>query len=350
MKHTLVLVLFVTALLFPVRTQFFSSVRSDFYDRGKQSGVAVDQRNGMTLSPRLRKVAGIAKDYVWRLAADDRGTVYAATGHGGVLYKKEQSADRFSEFAKVPDAEITAVAVDGAGTVYAAGAPKAVLYRVGRNGEVSAMPRTNDLYFWDIVAAGDDLYIAAGGVTGKIYKFSKGAFTEVLVTKEQHVTALSYDKKSGDLYASTEGKGMIYRIAKSGAVHVLYTPPEDEVHTVALLPDGIVVAGTASREIDTKSTDTKSTGVGEKKARRNALYSIHPSGVFDKLYSFTDTVLLSLLSDDDGSVLIGTGDKGELYRIENGVISLVAKLEEKQILSMVRVNGVVYCATGSGGG
>lgn len=349
MKHTALLIIALPLLLFPVRTQFFSSSRSDFYDRGNQESVAVDQRNAVTLSPKLTKIAGISNDYVWRLAADERGAIYAATGHGGQIYRKEPSSDRFTEFAKIPEAEVTAIAVAGDGTVYAAGAPKAVLYRIEKNGEATAFKKTGDLYFWDIAVHGNDLYIAAGGSNGKAYRFSQRTFTEILSTKEPHITALHRDKKTGDLYAATEGKGMIYRIA-NGATTVLYTPPEDEVHALALTASGALIAGTSSREIDTKtsSADTKSAPSSEKKARRNSVYTIDPDGVFDRMYTFSDTVILSLFSADNG-IYIGTGDKGELYRLENNVLSLIAKLDAKQILTFVEANGALYCATGNAG-
>ncbi|MBI4975982.1 MAG: hypothetical protein HZC28_00775 [Spirochaetes bacterium] len=338
--------------LFPVKTQFFTSDNEEFYDRGKQDGVSINQRNVMTLSPQLVKIGGIKKDYVWKITAAPNGDVYAATGHAGVIYKLQ--GKNFAEHAVLDSLEVSAIAVDSSGTVYAAGIPKAVLYKIVK-GTVSVLRVMPDLYIWDMAVDEDDnVYVAAGGKEGKLYRYAKnGTWTELAVTKENHIVTLCYDKKRGVIYAGTEGKGLVLRITKTGDVSTVFSAVEEEVHAISVNDRGEIYVGTAGRDIDVKAGDSKTPQAnGEKKSRplKNSLYKIDTRGVSDRLFTFNDTVMLSIIDDNAGGVYVGSGDKGELYRVaEDGIISLVAKIDERQILSFAKSKDGILAATGNAG-
>lgn len=67
----------------------------------------------------------------------------------------------------------------------------------------------------------------------------------------------------------------------------------------------------------------------------NAVYRIDDSGFVTEVFRDSVTIL-SLLEDPQGRLLIGTGDEGEVYRVDEstGETTVIATLEAKQLLSL----------------
>ena len=76
--------------------------------------------------------------YIWDLAADAQGNLFAATGPSGQLWKRS----RDGKWSLVFDSKAThllSVAVAADGTIYAGSDGEGLIYRVNRDGKVSVV-------------------------------------------------------------------------------------------------------------------------------------------------------------------------------------------------------------------
>ncbi|RKY63679.1 MAG: hypothetical protein DRP99_03600, partial [Candidatus Latescibacterota bacterium] len=110
--------IYILCLLLAFRTGFTSTTffwRDDTYEafsQGKGEGVSISEDGELTLSPRLKVVADLGELYVWSMARDFEGNIYAGTGNEGKVF-------RISPKGKVelifdsPEVGIQSLAVDG---------------------------------------------------------------------------------------------------------------------------------------------------------------------------------------------------------------------------------------------
>lgn len=347
-KIVLITAALIGSNLFAVKTMFFSSDSSDFYEKGDQSGISMDQNNMLSLAPGLEKLEGLNESYVWDMHIADDGTLYAATGHSGLIYKMEGS-NSMVPFFRIDNTEVSAITSDKEGNIYAAGIPKAVLYKITPQGEGKILKLLPDNYIWDMVTDENGYtYIACGGETARIYKMSPQGEIQLFleIFGEEHVGVLNYDKEKGLLYAGTEGRGLLLEIQADGTYDVLYDTPETEVHDIVVDKDGSLLFCTASRE----KSYTAAHGQGS--PQKNSLYKYDRRGVVSRLFYFNSSVILSLEIDENGNIFIGVGDEAKAYMLDQTkTISQIAKLADAQILSMEKSgDGVIYAGTGTSGG
>ena len=76
--------------------------------------------------------------YIWDLAADPQGNVYAATGPTGQLWKRARDG-RWSLLYDSKSTHLLCVAVGPDGTVYAGSDGEGLIYRVGRDGKATVL-------------------------------------------------------------------------------------------------------------------------------------------------------------------------------------------------------------------
>ncbi len=97
---------------------------SSFADfiKGKFEGVSVGRDGRLAVAPRLDAFFNSSQPVIWAVATGPDGTIYAATGHGGKVFRLDKTgAPRLLWNADRP--EVFALAVDPKGVVYAASSP-----------------------------------------------------------------------------------------------------------------------------------------------------------------------------------------------------------------------------------
>ncbi|MFI5179638.1 MAG: hypothetical protein ACHQO8_13795, partial [Vicinamibacterales bacterium] len=101
--------------------------------------------------------------------------------------------------------------------------------------------------------------------------------------------------------------------------------------------------------------DVGSAGAGPREDRRSAkgaVYRILPDGVWDQLWDSRDDSPYDLAFDQNGALIVGTGNKGKIYRLEGDPLqpTLLARASGQQVTAFHRdARGRLYYATANPG-
>src|SRR6185436_4456409 len=214
---------------------------------------------------------------------------------------------------------------------------------------------SEDKYIWALAVDTKGNLFAATGDKGIIYKIAPdGKGVPFYKTNATHATALAFDK-SGNLLAGTGSPGKVLRIDAEGKAFVLLDSPFQEIRTlrfddkgmlyVAALsgrpgaggapvstelidrptpePSSRVPVPSVSAEITSMAIVDVSGGASssgstreDRRSPKGAVYRIAPDGVWDQLWESRDDSPYDLAFDQAGSLIVGTGSKGKMYRLE----------------------------------
>ena len=126
------------------------STYQDFI-RGRFQGVSLSRDGRLTLAPKIDAVFSSDQPVVWSVAQAPDGTLYAATGHRGRLYRVDRSGQS-SVIWTAEQSEIFALAVDSAGVIFAATSPDGKVYRI-ENGKAAEYFAPKSKYIWSLAFA-----------------------------------------------------------------------------------------------------------------------------------------------------------------------------------------------------
>jgi hypothetical protein len=273
-------------------TRTWEQSKFDELVKGTSSGVAIRSAGGLELAPSFKLLYATPSTYIWAVAADDAGNVYAATGSPARVYRITPDGKSTIIF-EPQELQVQTLKVAPNDVIFAATAPDGKVYKIehkpGKSetkdaGKSDAKPNdgaTKDVakpaldpswsssvyfapgtkYIWDLALdKSGNLYIATGD-HGEIYKVtSKGEHSVFFKSDETHIRVLALDAKS-NLIAGTDGSGLVYRISPAGQAFVLYSAPKKEITALALDRDGNIYAA----------------GVGEKRTGTGASAPAGPS-------------------------------------------------------------------------
>jgi hypothetical protein len=283
----------VSAPAFADGTKTWEQSKFEELTKGTATGVAIRSAGGLELAPAFKLLYATPSTYIWAVAADDAGNVYAATGSPARVYRitPDGKASIIFEPQEL-QVQTLEVGLGGVGVIYAATAPDGKVYKIehkpaekaeqpktdskkaekdtakdsskdtGKDTKEAAKPAldpawSSSVYFapgtkyiWDLALdKAGNLYVATGD-HGEIYKVTtKGEHSLFFKSDETHIRVLALDAQ-GDLIAGTDGSGLVYRISPAGEGFVLYSAPKKEITALALDHEGNIYAA----------------GVGEKKA------------------------------------------------------------------------------------
>jgi sugar lactone lactonase YvrE len=373
-------------LLLAAQPQFWSLEGArDFLD-GQTDGLSVDSEGRMRLAPASRPLFDAAVPYIWCLARDSRGTVYAGTGNEGKVVRFE--GGKGSVLFDAPELEVHALAPGPDGKLYVATSPEGKVYAVDAGGQATSFFDPTDKYIWALAFdKSGNLYVGTGA-EGRVYRVDrKGEAKTLLTGAETHVTALVLDA-SGNVYAGSSPGGILYRIDPAGKVFVLHDSAYREVRSLDLGPDGSLYAAVidgkrddSPRSIEPLLTPPVSIGGGgevtvsesitvigsappaplpspsprgpdslRSGSSKGGLLRMLPTGEVDTLWSSTDETPYAVLATPDGA-LVGTGNKGQVYRIRNDrTWTMVAAFPAEQVMALSRrADGGIDLATSNAG-
>jgi WD40 repeat protein len=285
----LVFFLFLIFRLSVVTTAFAEGTRtweqSKFEDltRGTAAGVAIRSAGGLEPAPAFKLLYATPATYIWAVAADDAGNVYAATGAPARVYRITPDGKATIIF-EPQELQVQTLQVAPGGVIYAATAPDGKVYKIehkpadkaeapkfesksgSKNTDKDAAKDpakpvldpswSSSVYFapgtkyiWDLLLDKSGNLFVATGDHGEIYKVTaKGDHSLFFKSDETHIRVLALDLQ-GNLIAGTDGSGLVYRISPAGEGFVLYSAPKKEITALTLDREGNIYAA----------------GVGEKK-------------------------------------------------------------------------------------
>ena len=359
--------------------QWTQSLLEDF-EAGTAEKISLRSDGTLVLAPRFREIYEAPSSYLWALATDSKGNLYAAGGPDAKVFRigADGSAATVFETAAV---EIHALAVDAHDNVYAATSPEAKIYKIDPSGKQTLFfdPRLD--YIWDMAFDSKGNLFVATGDSGKIYRVTPDGKGEIYFdTGETHVRSIEIDA-AGNLIVGTDPGGLIIRVsAKQGAEpsgFVLYQTSKKEVTAVVLASDGtIYAAGVGTRTASGPPqisippagdpTPAPSAGAGSggpqnaqgqsqppqpgpatRVAGGSEIYRIAPDGEPAVVWSSRSDIVYALGFDGQGRVLAGTGNEGRLIRLDSEHLhSVVLTTPSRQITALASgPNKQVYTAT-----
>ena len=357
--------------------------------RGDSRGVSISDTGVLMLAPKLTEVFNTQQTYVWSSAIDNQGNVILGTGHDGKIYKVS-SGGNGSLLYDAAELDVTALAIARDGAVYAGTSPDGKVYRITSDGRADVYFDPSDKYIWSLAVMNDGSLAVGTGDSGKLYRVrTAGANAEsslLVSTNQTHVISLAVTAQ-GDLIAGTDSGGLVLRVSPEGKTFALFDTQLREIHALAPAADGSIYAlalsdaASASRasstpvitqpqpaEGGTPTTSVTITAIDESGApiqgqsgqtrsrsdvsnARSAVFRILPDGATDVVWSSATVTAFAIAPAlQQGSVLIGTADKGRIYSVTNdGRDTLLLQSPEGQISSLLVRNDQIYAASSNQG-
>lgn len=358
-----------SVLLFAEGTRLWKETGYEDFERGTARGVAIRSTGQLELAPAFKSLYTSPSTFIWRIASDKDGVVYAATGAPARVYRITPDGKATIIF-EPKELQVQAIALAADGSIYAATSPDGQVYKLtrttakaGPNPEFSAQPffDPKTKYIWDLTLDAEGrLYIATGD-NGEIYRVDKSGQGSVFFkSDEAHIRVLSFDPQ-GNVIAGSDGSGLIYRISPAGEGFVLYSAPRKEITALAVDAAGnIYAAGTGDKRAapvaptpalgpQPPSQPAPPAGapfIGNVNLGGSDIYVLAPDGSPRKLWSSHEDVVYALAFDTTGRVIAGTGNKGRIYAIEsNGDFTDLLRASASQVTAFSKAPNGLYCST-----
>ena len=348
---------------------------------GESDGVSIGPEGQVRLAPAVRNLHESEQPFVWSVTPDGAGGVIAGGGAPGTLVRIR---DGVSEtLADTGEVGIHAVAVGTDGALFFASAPGGSVQRIQPGGERGVFFQPEARYIWAIVPEPGGAILVATGMPGSVIRVQpSGAAETIFTTKEENVTAL-HRAADGTIHLGTEPSGIVFRIESASGAMALFDSPMAEIRALAVNDAGEVFAaavaesgsgaaagaGTASSPPETSApsagvvatTSFRVLGAANPTPRpgaagapangpAGALYRIAPSGAARTIWESTRDRPLSLAMLRDGRLLLGTGDRGRVYRLTpDGDVTLLFRADSEQVTAAVFEGGVTLLGASNPG-
>ena len=344
--------------VFGVTTQIWEQQRQKDFESGKIENVSLSSKGELMLAPKLDAFFDDTEEiYIWCLAEDSKGNIYAGTGNKGKIYQITPDGES-SLFYDSPEVSIFTLAIDPNDNIYAGTAPDGLIYKLTDN---STPPTTilssEEKYVWAMTFDDSGNLYASTGTSGKIYKVTPDGQASVLYdSDETSILCLLYHQ--GMLYAGSDGKGTIYSIkTEDGSASVIYQTGQKEVRRLVMGGQGTIYAGTITTAAPQPGGGPPPPGPPPPRGRsdeekKSRIYKIQPDGIVSVMWEVPEPLILSMVSDSENGLYIGTGDEGKLYWINtDGDSVLKGKCSASQIVAIHRTanSDRLLLATGNAG-
>ncbi|HEV2113950.1 MAG TPA: hypothetical protein VGR50_07350, partial [Terriglobales bacterium] len=371
-------------------TEAWQQSKFEDFEKGRASGVAIRSDGALELAPSFKVLYTSPSTYLWAVASDKAGNIFAAAGAPARVYeiRGDGSAAVIFEPAEL---QVQAL-VERDGALYAATSPDGKVYKLtppaepaGKTDSADAKkkalwnsavyfdPKTK--YIWDLALdSRGDLYVATGD-PGAIFTVTpEGQGSQFFQSDEAHIRALAIDAKD-DVIAGSDGSGLVYRISPVGEAFVLYSADKKEITALAVDKAGNIFAAGAGekRAVPAPASITIVAPVAAP-AQPNApsapppqiiaapsstvpgggseIYKIAADGSPSLLWSSHDDLVYALAvlaqgGNERGEQLIaGTGNKGRIIAIAANDASSSAAFSDLLHASANQVTGFAPAAAG----
>ena len=355
--------------------RFFQAATQGDFLKGDVENLSIDSRNQLSLAPATELVYEAASPFLWALAPAADGTLYLGAGNDGKVFRIDPQGAARTLFT-APELEVHALALAPDGSLYVGTSPNGKIYKIDRAGAASTFFEPQEKYIWALAVDTKGTVYAATGDKGVIYKIGPdGKGAPFYRTKATHVTALAFDR-AGALLAGTESPGRVLRIDADAKGFVLLDSPYQEVRALRVDPSGAIyvaalngrAAEGAAPAVDDRPADGPRAPVASVsteisavsvvvdsavaaapstpaassspagRGQKGAVYRIAPDGLWDEVWSSRDDSPYDLAVEADGRLMVATGGKGKLYRLEGNPLraTLIARANAQQITALHR--------------
>jgi hypothetical protein len=369
--------------------KFFQAETQTDFLRGDVENLSIDINGQLVLGPATELVYETAAPFLWAMLPAGDGSLFVGTGNEGKVFRID-SEGRGSLFFDSAELEVHALAPAPNGGIYVATSPDGKIYKVDRTGSATSFFDPDEKYVWSLAVDASGNLFAGTGEKGVIYKITPdGKGAPFYKTNATHATALAFDK-GGNLIVGTGAPGRVLKVDPAGKPFVLLDSPYQEVHVLRFDDKGVLYVGalngrtggvsapaagdgggdqnppqdrapiatvsvsteiTAIAVVDTSGTSTQAPR-DDQRGVKGAVYRINPDGVWDELWDSRDDSPYDISFDQSGRVVVGTGGKGKIYRLEGDPVrpTLLARASAQQVTAFHKDSrGRLYYATANPG-
>jgi sugar lactone lactonase YvrE len=371
-------------------SKFFQTATQADFLKGDVENLSIDAQGRLVLGPATELVYETSAPFLWTVAPGPDGSLFLGTGNEGKVFRVDRQG-KGSVFFDAPELEVHAIAPGPDGGLYVATSPDGRIYKLDREGRDTVFFDPDDKYIWSLAVDSKGNLFAGTGEKGVIYRITPdGKGARFYETKATHATSLIFDR-SGNLLVGTGTPGRVMRVDQEGKGFVLLDSPYEEIRSLHFDDKGTLYvvalsgrpaggapapnleerstpattdAGRApipsvSAEITSiaivdvsPSTQVSSAASQSRRPSKGAVYRIAADGTWDQVWDGRDDTPYDLAFGDGGAIIIGTGSKGKLYRIEGDPTRsmLVGRAGGQQVTAFHKDDrGRLYYATANPG-
>ncbi len=369
--------------------KFFQAATQADFLRADLDNLSIDSRGQLLLGPATELVYETAAPFLWTMLPGADGSLFVGTGNEGRVFKIDPQGNGAS-FFDATELEAHALAPAPDGGLYVGTSPNGKIYKVSRTGAASVFFEPGEKYIWGLASDRQGRVYAATGDKGVVYRIDPdGKGARFYQAKATHVTSLVVDT-TGQLLIGTESPGRVLKVDAQGKAFVLLDSPFQEIRTLkfdergtlyvaavsapaggsapppatgasdrAADPNAQPVASVTAEitsvaivDVSTTAAVTTPAAGGDRRTARGAVYRIAPDGLWDQLWESREDAPYDLIFDAEGRVIVGTGSKGKIYRLEGDPLrpTLLARAGAQQVTALHKdARGRVYYATANPG-
>lgn len=381
-------------------TRFWQQSTFDEFDKGTHKGVALRSDGTLMPAPEFKPFADPALAYVWAMAIDSKGRLYAAGGSDAKVVRVN-SVEKAVTVFESSELEAQALAIDKHDNLYVGTSPDGKVYKVTPDGQHTVFFDPKAKYIWALAFDSEGTLFVATGDTGQVFAVAPDGTGKLFYkSDETHARSLAFDSH-GNLLVGTDPSGLIIRvpmnsrhagIPEAGKAFVIYETDKKEVTAISTDPDGNIYAAS----VGNKSPRGPRTGVqqnvsanelaamlaarnaaarpGNEQATANAaitaapassiaftaflnptggseVYRIASDGSPESLWSSSQDVVYALGFSPEHHLLLGTGNHGEVIQLDNQrLFSSLAGSDAAQVTTLIPgPDHAVYAATANPG-
>ncbi len=363
-----------------VETKYWEQGEEADFQKGTLSKLSLSSEGRLTAAPVLKEIYDASATFLWVVARDSKGNLYAGGGGVGGSKSKLIAVDPTGKarlLAELEGIAVQALAIDRQDRLYAATSPDGKVYRVDSSGKAEVFYDPQTKYIWAMAfSSRGDLFVATGD-QGEIHRVTPaGAGSVFYKTEETHVRSLAIDARD-NVIAGTDPSGLILRISPAGEGFVLYEAPKREVTALAVASDGTVYASAVgNKQAVTAPTPPAAPAARTLQGSQGAvtapapaappatggapggapgiaggseIYRIQPDGYARRIWNHAQDVVYALVFDSQGRVIVGTGNQGNVYRLDSDhSYTRLLNVAPAQVTGFsAGPNGRLYAVTGN---
>ncbi len=335
-----------------VETRFWQQYDAADYEKASLTNLSLRSDGRLALAPVFKEAFDSSTAFLWAVAEDSKGNLYLGGGAPSASTAKLFLIDvqgRGRMLAELSGLEIHAIAIDRSDRVYAATSPDGKVYRVDSAGKAEVFYDPKSKYIWAMAFNSRGELVVATGDQGEIHKVAADGKGSVFFrTEETHARSLTLDS-ADNLILGTEPGGLIVRVSPAGQGFVLHQTAKREVTSVAVGRDGSVYAAAvgnkqpstllpppmAPQPVPVQPGPIAGQAVAAGPAARPApqpvqavplapsivggseVIRIDKEGAPRRIWTHSNDVVYAICFDRQGRVLLGTGNRGRIYRLDS---------------------------------
>jgi len=380
---------FLATSVWAASSQIWKNRTRSEREQGDLKGISLAGDGTLTLGPAFETLATAADPYLWSLARDSRGTIYAGGGNDGKVYRlgKDKKLELYFDS---PELEVHALALDSKDNLYVGTSPRGKIYRVTPAGKSQEFFAPEETYIWALLFDGKGNLYAGTGTQGRIYRITPAGKGEVFLdTEETHIRVMAL-APDGNLLAGTDGKGLVLKVDGEGKSQVLANAPLPEVTALVTGEGGKIYFAAAGqgqarapqRPQPQVSAPRPAPAPGGEEERvpgqppqenqppqqppqqpqqpaapagppgagvESKILCLERDGYAREIWGQAGELILSLALDREGSVIAGGGVDGKIYRVDpvRTDATLVHKADSLQISGLLKEPDGSLLAVGS---